>query len=694
MSEFSNNHNGHNQDDEPIVPIEFTPLIASHQRWRRPNVVSVAIGCGLLVFVALSWFVVTARSVSFVVNPPEALVSLSGHMAVKVGSRYLIRQGEVELTLKAPGYYDHNATITVGETQTQTFSMALDPLPGFLDVDTGAVTGAEVIADGKAVGTTPLKHLGLEAGEHTLTLRSPRYEPQQTHVLIKGRAAEQSLSLELLPAWAAVAFATTPVGATVTIDGAVAGQTPLTTEVLAGEHEVVVKLVAHKAWTDNLTVVARQNLTLPPITLQQADGLVLLRSSPSKASVTVDGVYKGQTPLELTLAPSRAHQLTFFLNGYKEASQQVRSSAAEESTVNATLEPLLSSVQVKATPDDAELFVNGVSKGKANQSIELLAASQTIEVRREGYVPFTTAFISRPGMEQQLNVVLKTLAQQKQESVKAQITTVNGQVLKLLHPGNFVMGSSRREAGRQANEVLRNVSLTKAFYLSLTEVTNAQFAAFDAKHVSGMVQNHSLATDNQPVVRVTWEQAARYSNWLSEKENLPPFYKVEGQTIVGNTPDSTGYRLATEAEWEWAARVNGDPNSLMKFPWGDTLPPPPNQGNYADISAGTFLGRVLTDYNDGFVVSAPVASFAANANGFFDIGGNVAEWVHDFYGISTATGNAIEQNPLGPGTGTYHVIRGSSWAHGSVTELRLSYRDYNNAERDDVGFRIARYLGE
>ena len=54
----------------------------------------------------------------------------------------------------------------------------------------------------------------------------------------------------------------------------------------------------------------------------------------------------------------------------------------------------------------------------------------------------------------------------------------------------------------------------------------------------------------------------------------------------------------------------------------------------------------------------------------------------------------VVDDPLGPDSGVYHVIRGSSWAHGTVTELRLSYRDYNNMPRDDVGFRVARYLGE
>ena len=122
------------------------------------------------------------------------------------------------------------------------------------------------------------------------------------------------------------------------------------------------------------------------------------------------------------------------------------------------------------------------------------------------------------------------------------------------------------------------------------------------------------------------------------------------------------------------------------------MPPPDKSGNFADNSTSGFLGKVLNGYNDGYLASAPVGSFAANSKGLFDMGGNVAEWIHDYYDIQLGSRGKAELDPLGPETGKFHVIRGSSWAHGTLTELRLSYRDYNAKERDDVGFRIARYL--
>ena len=433
---------------------------------------------------------------------------------------------------------------------------------------------------------------------------------------------------------------------------------------------------------------------MPEVSLDPADGLVLLQSVPSGASVTVNDSYRGQTPLELALPPTSSHELRFFLNGYEEARRELRTRADDESSLTVELQPIVSLVQVSASPADAEIYVNGELRGNANQVLELLAASQRIEVRREGYVPFSTTFISRPGFEQQLQVELKSLRQQRIESIRPEISTAAGQTLKLVYPGSFTMGASRREAGRQANEVLRNVQLTKPFYMSLHEVSNAQYAAFDPEHSSGIVEGRTLSNPGQPVVRITWEDAARYCNWLSEQEGLAPFYLLEGDAIRGFDPNSSGYRLPSEAEWEWAARIASDPSQPLRFPWGEAMPPPPGHGNYADVSTSSFLGRILLNYNDGYLGSAPVGSFMPNAQGFYDMGGNVAEWVHDFYGAGGMAGASSEVDPLGPTEGAYHVIKGSSWAHGTVTELRLSFRDYNNVARDDVGFRVARYLGE
>jgi formylglycine-generating enzyme required for sulfatase activity len=117
-------------------------------------------------------------------------------------------------------------------------------------------------------------------------------------------------------------------------------------------------------------------------------------------------------------------------------------------------------------------------------------------------------------------------------------------------------------------------------------------------------------------------------------------------------------------------------------------------GNYADETASGKLPLIIKGYSDGYAASAPVGKFPANKAGLFDLGGNVSEWIHDHYDIHTGRGDDVLRDPMGPATGSGHVVRGSSWRHGSVTELRLSYRDDAVKPRHDLGFRIARYATE
>jgi formylglycine-generating enzyme required for sulfatase activity len=292
-------------------------------------------------------------------------------------------------------------------------------------------------------------------------------------------------------------------------------------------------------------------------------------------------------------------------------------------------------------------------------------------------------------MEQRLDISLKTLEQAKFDNMQPMITADVGSQLKLFKPNDvIVMGASRREQGRRANEVKRKVQISRAFYLGVTEITNKQFRQFQRQHSSGHVNGNSLNGTHQPAVKLTWQQAALFCNWLSERDNLDKVYLIEDDKIVDFDNNANGYRLPTEAEWVWASRFQK--GQMLKYSWGSTLPPTENSGNFADISGAPILGTVLTNYNDKYVATAPVASFTENMHGIFDLSGNVSEWLHDYYQIQTGLSQKTEQDPMGPKTGDYHVIRGSSWAHGSRTELRLSFRDYGNDKRNDLGFRLAR----
>jgi formylglycine-generating enzyme required for sulfatase activity len=251
------------------------------------------------------------------------------------------------------------------------------------------------------------------------------------------------------------------------------------------------------------------------------------------------------------------------------------------------------------------------------------------------------------------------------------------------------MGAPRREQGRRPNESRHDVRLTRLFYIAQHEVTNEQFRGFKPKHTSGAEKYRQLGDDQHPVVMLSWEDATGYCNWLSGKDGLPFAYVLKDGAIVLATPLNTGYRLPTEAEWAWSARHSGGAEH-RKYPWGNLMPPEGGAGNYADESARSILSNVISNYNDGFPITAPVGRFQANPIGIFDLGGNVAEWVNDRYGIY-ADVRGVVSDPVGPAEGQYHVIRGSGWRHSSIGELRLAYRDFGDRGRLDVGFRIARY---
>ncbi len=188
---------------------------------------------------------------------------------------------------------------------------------------------------------------------------------------------------------------------------------------------------------------------------------------------------------------------------------------------------------------------------------------------------------------------------------------------------------------------------------------------------------------------MTWRQAVEYCNWLSSREGLTPVYEERFGEYEAIRPFPDGYRLPTEAEWVWALRYGGA-QTATRFSWGDQWPPRGDAGNYADRSSAELLRTVMLNYDDGFTSTSPVGSFPANRLGLTDAGGNVAEWVNDFYTVPTPGLTEPVIDPLGPERGTSYVIRGSSWRHAGIAETRFAYRDYGEEARTDLGFRVVR----
>ncbi|MDG4597382.1 MAG: bifunctional serine/threonine-protein kinase/formylglycine-generating enzyme family protein [Candidatus Contendobacter sp.] len=231
--------------------------------------------------------------------------------------------------------------------------------------------------------------------------------------------------------------------------------------------------------------------------------------------------------------------------------------------------------------------------------------------------------------------------------------------------GCFTMGSPETEKGRSTNETPHRVC-SQGFWMGKYEVTNAQYQRFELGHDSGFYESYNLNDPDQPVVRVSWQEAIAYADWLSGKAGLR-------------------FRLPTEAEWEYAARAN----SPLYRPWGDD----PNQAcryaNIYDETARKTKPLPWANYpcEDGQGVVAPVGKYAPNKFGLYDMLGNVAEWTCSEYDSAYAGGETRCADPNA--AGGRRVLRGGSWTEFPEL-LRFAYRfpTVPGNRKFDYGFRL------
>ena len=676
-----------------VRPVDFKPRSAADGARGRTRIRAGAaiFWTAMAALVVVVGFVLTASPLEIVVDPaPDRERIEGGFPVLKLGNRYLLRSGTYRLVAEKEGYRRLEAEIEVSGESGRTVSFALEKLPGFLILEAGPLVGAVVTVDGTEVGVTPLDRIELAAGEHTVRVLAERYLDFTTTVTIDGRGSTHTLNVELTPGWAPVTFESDPPAATVVVDGRGLGTTPLTHELLAGSHAYEVRLAGYKPRTGAFTVSADEPRTVTVERLERLDATLRIDTRPTGATVTLNGEYRGAAPLEIVVPPDREFEIAVSKAGYEEAAREVRSEPGVIADVTIDLVPELGEVEIVYSPADAELLVDGEPRSPTGGALRLNAVPHDIEVRKEGYLSYRATVTPRIGFPQVIEVALETEEQHELRTTPPVIRSPQGQKLVLIAGGKLRMGASRREPGRRANETEREVELTRRFYLATTEVSNRDFRQFQAQHVSGRVEEFNLEIDDHPVVRVTWEEAALYCNWLSDQEKLPASYVQRGGRIVGVRPLATGYRLPTEAEWSWAARY-GDGQEPLKYPWGTSLPVAESSGNYADEVAREIVGAAIPGYHDPFPVTAPVGSFKPNARGLHDMGGNVAEWVHDVYTVYPSDSAGVEQDPLGLEEGELHTILGGSWMEDSVAELRFTFRDYGSKPRPDLGFRIARY---
>ena len=253
----------------------------------------------------------------------------------------------------------------------------------------------------------------------------------------------------------------------------------------------------------------------------------------------------------------------------------------------------------------------------------------------------------------------------------------------LVPAGTFQMGS---EKGESDNKPVHQVTITKSFYMGKYEVTQAEYE----KYCSYGGNSPSLSYgdgDNYPAYYVSWYDALVYCNKRSMAEGLTPCYSISGSTdpkdwgevptSSNNTWNANGYRLPTEAEWEYAARAGDNTVDSLTY-------------------SGTSDEKKLDEYawydSNSTIKTHEVGTKSPNEFGLYDMSGNVWEWCWNWHTDSYNAETEGGSNPTGASSGLYRVSRGGGW-DGNSSNCAVSYRYYsspNNRYGFSLGFRVVR----
>ena len=602
---------------------------------------------------------------------------------------------EVTVLIEHEGYEPKTKELTLKGGETVRLDIALQKLPptsvsAILDI-TSTPSGATVYLDHREVGTTPLSRYSVDTGttgekEIRIGIELAGYESDAQQVTLTGgetlpwRVQLKKLP-ERIPTLATLKVTSTPVGATVSVDGSRIGNTPLDGhEVDTGPNgqKVVTLRVDLEGYEREVRQVTLRGGEPASVTVRlkkravriETKAVLDITSTPSGAAVYLDGQRIGTTPLRRHPVETGARgekRVTVRIEhpGYKTRNTPLTLNGGQSKPLDVALEKIpppdkTATVSITSTPSGGTVYLEGEEVG----TTPLLGYKVSLGPSDRGEVRVT---IGQKGdaVHFPLYKDLKLTQNEDtpwhfQEESRQQPRTrkpVDLDKMALIPAGKFRMGTDR--LGSKRAEPPHTVSLD-AFYIDKYEVTLGEYKHFlrETGHrpLSPEIEEYA-PTDEHPVVGVSWHDAMAYATWA-------------------------GKRLPTEAEWEYAAR-----GRLMDkhYPWGNEEPDP-SRANFDNTTSRLTVG----------------GKHPANAYGLYDMAGNVSEWCLDPWDADFYA-NSPQENPFAGKKGrdeTIHnyktveglrMIRGGSstdTAGGVHVAARLYLKA--KARRTNIGFRCAR----
>ena len=656
--------------------------VRDHIRRRRRNL-GIALGVVAAVAVPTVAALFATHVIEVVVEPADAEASLSRDEGVllALGRRVFLASGEGAVVAAAEGFSPQR--VPLSRSSASRIAVSLDPLPGVITLVVDSDEEFLVRVDGQIVGTEAELVVELAPGTRKVEIEGPGIGLEQ-EVAVTGRGVAQTFTFTLdAPGTPGVAsrlmleVAAQPSFAHILIDGVAVGTGHYRGSVEPGVHQLAVEAKDHAPYRREFEILDDGRArNLGTIALTPLPAVVSIRSAPTGATVLVDGEYRGDTPLRVEVAAAGEHRLSVRKAGFRSVDDVVR--LTPNARVERDYDLSRRSYRARVTANrPAEIAVNGRVVGSAPATIDV-ADNDEITALAEGYMAKPVRV--RPGGDDTREYAFRLVESSRFafEAAAPETTAPGGIRLRRFAPLRFDV----RETDQAPS---RPVELSRPFYFAVNETTVAAFRAFKPDFPAG--QDAKL-----PAVSVTWQDAARFCNWLSAQAGLAVAYSFDG-AFAKLDLGSTGFRLPTEAEWEAVARYDFARGSVRgrPYPWGAGTTIPPAFANVAGRELRGQGPRYLTDHADNHPGLAPVGTYPPNFNGIHDLAGNVSEWVNDYYRSGPfVPGSGAD--PLGPSTGTDRVVKGGNYLSADRSALSPGYRAFVANKDEAVGFRVARWI--
>ena len=516
-----------------------------------------------------------------------------------------------------------------------------------------------------------LENIYLKKGSYSYEVKSKNHISYKSRLEINKYADEILVPIIMQEVNKKLVINSEPNQASVFLNNVELGVTPLSVNLNTTSNNILIKKSEYE--DSNIDyIVKNNNSDQIIIKLIEDEDVININTVPSQASLFFNEDYIGISPLKFKIQDKGILKVKKY--GYVDNKINI---TKDTKKLNIVLTEDSSEVFISSDPP-SDVFLNEEYIGKTPFTKKIQKIKHKISFKSKGFRTLNESF--EPTKEKQ-NIIKKLLTEKEAsllENKKYSRTSIDGELI-LFEPGSFLMGSSKKESRRDINEIMRSVKITKHFYISKNLITEEQYSLFKRSSKS-----------NLPVNNISWIDAAKFCNWLSSKEGFENFYEIKNNQIISFNMDSKGYRLPTEAEWEYVAKSN-NPEKYI-YSWGSDRKITKLVGNIADVSTQGILSNFIDDYDDGYDERSPVGSFRSNQNDINDLTGNLSEWVNDFYSVEFVQQSKVFQDYIGPLAGTSHVIKGSNYYSSTPLQLGLSYRTYGNEPNDLVGFRIARWI--